>query len=236
MESFEKVKKEEKIEDNYKIVRFDLIPFIFTEKYEYVNDLIQDSEISDYSFLNVINIDIITKIQFKHIEDRIKNRLSKVLHVEKENIKLILNKRDEVRFIFNCWIKIYRKSIDVLINKKSQVNKYAKEKFYNQYMKYYYKTEYKGTEHDSYFYYIAEYLYSYLAYIYGDLCVYDNLYISDISENFTKKGTNPTIYDQNIIPFKEIRTETKDITNVTIMKMGFVFSDMYEPKKNILFI
>ena len=236
MDSFEKVKKEEKTEDIYKIVRFDLIPFIFTEKYEQFNELIQDSEISDYSFLNVINIDIITKIQFKHIEDRIKNILSKVLHVEKENIKLILNKRDEVRFIFNCWIKIYRKSIDILSNDESQVNKYAKEKFYNQYMKYYYKTGYKGTEHDSYYHYIAEYLYSYLAYIYGDLCVYDNLYISDISENFTEKGTNPIIYNQNIIPFKEIRTETKDITNVTIMKMGFVFSNLYEVNiKKVIF-
>lgn len=236
MDSFEKVKKEEKIEDNYKIIRFDLIPFIFAEKYEQINDLIQDSEITDYSFLNVINIGTISNIQFKHIEDRIKNRLSKVLHVEKENIKLILNKRDEERFIFDCWIKIYRKSIDILSNEESQVNKFAKEKFYNQYMKYYYKTEYKGTEHDSYYHYIEEYLYSYLAYIYGDLCVYDNLYISDISENFTKKGTNPIIYNQNIIPFKEIRTETKDITNVTIMKMGFVFTCLCEQNiKKVIF-
>ena len=61
-------------DDEYKIVKFTLIPFIFTEKYEQVKGFIKDSRITCYSFLNVINNGIMSDIEFKEIENRIKDK------------------------------------------------------------------------------------------------------------------------------------------------------------------
>ena len=79
-------------EYEYKIVKIKLIPFIFTEKYKQVKGFIKDSRITCYSFLNVINNGIISDIEYKEIEDRIKYRLSKILFVSDDDIKLKLNK------------------------------------------------------------------------------------------------------------------------------------------------
>ena len=45
-------------DENYKIVKFKLSPFIFTEKYKKSNDVIQETNISCYSFLNSIKFNI----------------------------------------------------------------------------------------------------------------------------------------------------------------------------------
>ena len=98
-------------DDEYKIIKITLIPFIFTEKYEQVKGFIKDSRITCYSFLNVINNGIMSDIEIKEIEDRIKDRLSESLNLgDYDNdyyMKIKLNKNDDSKFYFDCYVKIY---------------------------------------------------------------------------------------------------------------------------------
>ena len=93
-------------DDEYKIVKIKLIPFIFTEKYDQVKGFIKDSRITCYSFLNVINNGIMSDNEYKEIEDRIKDKLSEILFVDDEDIKLKLDKSSDSRFYVDCYVKI----------------------------------------------------------------------------------------------------------------------------------
>ena len=53
-----------------------------------------------------------------------------------------------------------------------------------------------------------------------------------IEKDFTINRVNPFTYNENIIPFREIRTKSKDVIKTTIMKMGFIFDDVKEIKKD----
>ena len=202
-------------DDEYKIVKIKLIPFIFTEKYEQVKGFIKDSRITRYSFLNEINNGIISDIEFKEIENRIKDRLSEILFaIDDDFIKLKLVKFNDSKFYFECYVKIIDDSFNESIlyeNEDDQIIKCAKRKYQKHYKDIYLKN------------------------IYGR-CGYTYNYLDDIFEvinkEFTMKRVNPFTYNKNIIPFREIRTKSKDVIKTTIMKMGFVFYDVSEIKKD----
>lgn len=158
------------------------------------------------------------------MKNQIKKRLSEILNTYEEDIVLKLNKNKDSCFIFNCYVKIYSCNFTDLTDSEDKMIKYTNQMYQEQHEDEY-DEEYKANGYFDYFVHLSKYLKLYLKNIYG-LCPY--LYVDEIStiteEVFTKHGVNPFIYNQNIIPFKEIRTETKDITNVTIMKMGFVLN------------
>ena len=214
-------------DDEYKIVKIKLIPFIFTEKYEQVKGFIKDSRITCYSFLNVINNGIISDIEFKDIENRIKDKLSEILIIDDENIKLKLDKSIDSRFYFDCYVKIYDDKFSELLydNDDNQIIKYTIRKYQKHY-KDIYKKEYDDEEDFfDYFKYLKDFLNIYLKIIYGGYDWHPKNEISKIIEkDFTINRVNPFTYNENIIPFREIRTKSKDVIKTTIMKMGFVFN------------
>lgn len=218
-------------DDEYKIVKIKLIPFIFTEKYEQVKGFIKDSRITCYSFLNVINNGIMSDIEFKEIEDRIKDKLSEILIIDDENIKLKLDKSIDSRFYFDCYVKIYDDKFSELLydNDDNQIIKYTIRKYQKHY-KDIYKKEYDDEEDFfDYFKYLKDFLNIYLKIIYGNYEWNPKNKISKIIEkDFTINRVNPFTYNENIIPFREIRTKSKDVIKTTIMKMGFIFDDVSE--------
>ena len=219
-------------DDGYKIVKIKLIPFIFTEKYEQVKGFIKDSRITCYSHLNVINNGIISDIEFKEIKKRIKYRLSDILFVGNDDIKLKLNKNNDSRFYFDCYVKIYNESFNESIfyeNEYDQIIKCAKRKYQKHY-KEIYKKEYDDEEDFfDYFKYLEDFLNIYLKIIYGNYEWNPKNKISKIiKKDFTINRVNPFTYNENIIPFREIRTKSKDVIKTTIMKMGFIFDDVSE--------
>ena len=222
----------------YKIVKIKLIPFIFTEKYEQVKGFIKDSRITCYSFLNVINNGIISDIEFKEIEDRIKDKLVEILKLDMycdidRCMKIKLNKDDDSKFYFDCYIKIYKWLVnEYLTNDDNQIIKYTIRKYQKHY-KDTYKKEYDAEEDFfDYFKYLEDFLNIYLKIIYGYYNWNPKNKISKIIENdFTINRVNPFTYNENIIPFREIRTKTKDVIKTTIMKMGFVFNYVSEITK-----
>ena len=220
-------------DDGYKIVEITLIPFIFTEKYDQVKGFIKDSRITCYSFLNVINNGFMSDNENKEIENRIKDRLSKILFVDNENIKLKLNKNNDSRFYFVCYVKIYGDSFTESLydDDKNQIIKCAKRKYQKHY-KDIYKKEYDAEEDFfDYFKYLEDFLNIYFKIIYG--CTYCANEISNvINAYFTDNRVNPFTYNENIIPFREIRTKSKDVIKTTIMKIGFIFDDVKEIKKD----
>ena len=221
-------------EYEYKIVRIKLIPFIFTEKYEQVKGFIKNSRITCYSLLNVINNGIVSDIEFKEIEDRIKDKLSEILIVDYENIKLKLNKNDDSRFYFDCYVRIYGDSFnESFYDNDDQIIKYTIRKYQKHY-KDTYKKEYDAEKHFfDYFKYLKDYLNIYLKIIYGSYNWHIENEISKIIEkDFTINRVNPFTYNENIIPFREIRTKFKDVIKTTIMKMGFIFDYVSEIKKD----
>ncbi len=220
-------------DDEYKIVKIKLIPFIFTEKYEQVKGFIKDSRITCYSFLNVINNGIMSDNEYKEIEDRIKDRLSEILIIDDEDIKLKLDKSCDSRFYFDCYVKIDGQYFnDQLNSSDDQIIKYAKRKYQKHY-KDTYKKEYDAEEDFfDYFKYLEDFLNIYLKIIYGGYIFHPNNEISKIIEkDFTINRVNPFTYNENIIPFREIRTKSKDVIKTTIMKMGFIFNYISEIKK-----
>ena len=224
-------------DDGYKIVKINLIPFIFTENYKQIKGFIKDSCITCYSYLNVINNGIISDIEFKEIKKRIKYRLSDILFVGNDDIKLKLNKNNDSRFYFDCYVKIYNESFNESIfyeNEDDQIIKCAKRKYQKHY-KEIYKKEYDDEEDFfDYFKYLEDFLNIYLKIIYGNYEWNPKNKISKIIEkDFTINRVNPFTYNKNIIPFREIRTKSKDVIKTTIMKMGFVFNYVSEIKKDI---
>lgn len=210
-------------DDDIKIVKFTLIPFIFTEKYKQVNGFIKDSNISCYSFLNIFNNGIISENEFKLIENKIKKRLTELLNVGDEYIRIKLNKNDDSCFYYECCVKIYEDRFNELIGRKNEdINKTNLE--YQKYNKDTYEKESKINGYFNYFDHLTGYLNIYFKKIYGycSIFVYDIYRI--INEMFTHYKVNPFTYTQNIIPFKEIRTNSKDSIITNIIKMGFVFS------------
>lgn len=220
---------EEDCEDeDIKIVKFTLIPFIFTEKYKQVNGFIKDSSISCYSFLNIINNGIISENEFKPIENQIKDRLAKLLNVEDEDIRIKLNKNNDSRFEYECCVRIHENEFTYLTAREKEdklINKTNRK--YQKYNKYVYEKEYKDDEDFNYFNHLIDYLNIYFKKIYGYSYDKDNIY-TVIDERFTWRMVNPFKYMQNIIPFKEIKTKSKDSIITNIMKMGFVFSGFVE--------
>lgn len=223
----------------YKIVKIELIPFIFTEKYEQVKGFIKDSRITCYSFLNVINNGIISDIEFKEIEDRIKDNLLEISNIYDKNIKFKLDKSSDSRFYFDCYIKIYKLDFDEYlmyndnnIVKYNKIVKYTKQKYQKHY-KDTYKKEYDAEkDYFDYFKYLEDFLNIYLKIIYGGYDWHPKGEISKIIEkDFTINRVNPFTYNENIIPFREIRTKSKDVIKTTIMKMGFIFNYVSEIKK-----
>lgn len=217
-------------DDGYKIVKINLIPFIFTENYKQIKGFIKDSCITCYSYLNVINNGIISDIEFKEIKKRIKYRLSDILFVGNDDIKLKLNKNNDSRFYFDCYVKIYDESFNESIlyeNEDDQIIKCAKRKYQKHY-KEIYKKEYDDEEDFfDYFKYLKDFLNIYLKIIYGCEGDYSDEVFKAIDEYFTENRVNPFTYNKNIIPFREIRTKYKDVIKTTIMKMGFIFSYVY---------
>lgn len=233
----EKIKEKEKIyedetedeedDEKYKVVKFALIPFIFTEKYEQVNGFIKNYNISCYSFLNIINNGIISENEFKLIENQIKERLIKLLNVRDEDIRIKLNKNDDSQFEYECCVKIYEDEFNVLIGNE---DRYILFREINLEYQETYEKKYKDDEE---FDHLTDYLEIYFKKIYS-FCPngVDNIY-EVINEAFTCENVNPFTYTQNTIPFKEIRTKTKDDIITRIMKMGFIFSRyVKEIKKN----
>lgn len=222
-------------DDVYKIVKIKLIPFIFTEKYEQVKGFIKDSRITCYSFLNVINNGIMSDIEIKEIEDRIKDKLVEILKLDEYLdidccMKIKLNKDDDSKFYFDCYIKIYKWLVDeYLTNDDNQIIKYTIQK-YQKYYKDTYKKEYDADEkYFNYFKYLTDFLNIYLKIIYGYYNWHPKNKISKIIEkDFTINRVNPFTYNENIIPFREIRTKSKDVIKTTIMKMGFIFNYVEE--------
>ena len=204
----------------YRIINFELFPFIFTEKYEDVDGSIQDSLVSHFSFLDIINNGIISEVELKQIEYRIKDRLASLLFVDMENIKLEINKNSDSCFIFDCYIKICEEEFNALILDRDQTIQYTNKK---------YRKLYNIDENEDYDYFerLADYLKLYLKNIYG-YREYSRDISTIIEENFTKHRINPFVYNQNIIPFKKIITKTKNDFNMIIMKMGFVLGDVEE--------
>lgn len=224
-------------DDEYKIVKIELIPFIFTEKYEQVKGFIKDSRITCYSFLNVINNGIVSDIEFKEIENRIKDRLSKILFaIDDDFIKLKLVKFNDLRFYFECYVKIYVECFNESLYEweDDQIIECAKRKYQKHY-KYIYKKEYDAEEDFfDYFKYLENFLQIYLKIIYGDYGWCSTYEISKfIEKDFTINRVNPFTYNKNIIPFREIRTKSKDVIKTTIMKMGFIFNGITEIKKDM---
>ena len=221
-------------DDEYKIVKIKLIPFIFTEKYEQVKGFIKDSRITCYSFLNVINNGIMSDIEFKEIEKRVKDKLSEILIINDEHIKLKINKDNDSLFTFDCYVKIYDDTFSELFydNDDNQIIKYTIRKYQKHY-KDIYKKEYDDEEDFfDYFKYLKDFLNIYLKIIYGGYDWHPKNEISKIIEkDFTINRVNPFTYNENIIPFREIRTKSKDVIKTTIMKMGFVFNYVSEIKK-----
>ena len=204
--------EESKEEDrDYKDIKIRLIPFIFTEKYERFKGFIYDYQISYYSFLNKINNGIISNTEFKEIENRSKYRLAEILYTNVEDIKIELDKFNDSCFVFNCCITVYKKNFNSLIDSGNQTVKYTIEKF---------KKLHEVDKNFDYFNYLTEFLNMYLKNIYG-YCPHNSNISKIIKKDF--------IYNKNVIPFREIRTKSKDVkkTNTiietTIMKMGFVF-------------
>lgn len=220
-------------DDEYKIVKIKLIPIIFTEKYEQVKGFIKGSNITCYSFLNIINNGIISDIEFKEIENRIKDKLSEILIIDDENIKLKLDKSIDSRFYFDCYVKIYYNKFFELLydNDDNQIIKYTIRKYQKHY-KDIYKKEYDAEEDFfDYFKYLKDFLNIYLKIIYGGYDWHPKNEISKIIEkDFTINRVNPFTYNENIIPFREIRTKSKDVIKTTIMKMGFIFDCITEIK------
>ena len=220
-------------DDEYKIVKIKLIPFIFTEKYEQVKGFIKDSRITCYSLLNVINNGIMSDIEIKEIEDRIKDKLVEILKLDDYLdidccMKIKLNKYDDSKFYFDCYIKIYKWIFDDnLINDDNKITKYTKQKYQKHY-KDIYKKEYDAKEDFfDYFKYLKDFLNIYLKIIYGYKYYSDEI-STIIDDYFTINRVNPFTYNENIIPFREIRTKSKDVIKTTIMKMGFIFDDIRE--------
>lgn len=218
-------------EEYYTVVKIKLIPFIFTEKYEQVKGFIKDSRITCYSFLNVINNGIISDIEFKEIENQIKNKLKRFLYVGNDDIKLKLNKNDDSRFDFDCYVRIYGDSFtEVLydIGDYDIIIKYTKQK-YQKHHKDTYKKEYDiKDDFFDYYQHLEDFLNIYLKIIYGYRYHPNNEISKIIEKDFTINRVNPFTYNENIIPFKEIRTKSKDVIKTTIMKMGFVFDYVSE--------
>ena len=221
-------------DDEYKIIKITLIPVIFTEKYEQVKGFIKDSRITCYSFLNVINNGIMSDIEIKEIEDRIKDRLSESLNLgDYDNdsyMKIKLNKNDDSKFYFECYVKMYRYYFyDYLIDDDNKIAKYTKQKYQKHY-KDTYKKEYDDEEDFfDYFKYLKDFLNIYFKIIYGYYEWNPKNKISKIIEkDFTINRVNPFTYNKTIIPFREIRTKSKDVIKTTIMKMGFVFNYVSE--------
>ena len=159
-------------DDEYKIIKIKLIPFIFTEKYEQFKGFIKDSRITCYSFLNVIIKDIMSDIEFKEIEKRIKDRLFESLNLgDWDNdyyMKIKLNKNDGSKFYFKCYVKMYNYQFDnYLMCNDNKIIKYAKQKYQKHY-KDTYKKEYDAEEDFfDYFKYLKDFLNIYLKIIYG---------------------------------------------------------------------
>lgn len=223
-------------DDEYKIVKIELIPFIFTEKYEQVKGFIKDSRITCYSFLNVINNGIMSDIEFKEIENRIKDKLYESLNLEEYAIdyciKIKLNKDDESKFYFECYVKMDKFLFnDCLMDNNNKIAKYTKQKYQKLY-KDTYKKEYDAKEDFfDYFKYLEDFLNIYLKIIYGGYDWHPKNEISKIIEkDFTINRVNPFTYNENTIPFREIRTKSKDVIKTTIMKMGFIFNYVSEIK------
>lgn len=210
-------------DDDIKIVKFTLIPFIFTEKYKQVNGFIKDSSISCYSFLNIINNNIISENEFKLIENQIKERLIKLLNVEDEDIRIKLNKNNDSRFEYECCVRIYESEFTYLTAREKEDKLiYKTNRKYQKYNKYAYEKEYKIDEDFNYFNHLTDYLNIYFKKIYGYSYDRDNIY-TVIDDRFIWCMVNPFKYMQNIIPFKEIKTKSKDNIITNVMKMGFVF-------------
>ena len=222
-------------DDEYKIVKIRLIPFIFTEKYEQVKGFIKDSRITCYSFLNVINNGMMPNNEFKEIESRIENKLLEILHqndIDSSHcIKLKINKDNDSRFTFEYYVKIYKEYFnDCFLDDKDEIIICTKQR-YQKYYKDTYKKEYDAKkDFFDYFKYLKDFLRIYLKIIYG-YRYYSDEVSTIIDKYFTVNRVNPFTYNENIIPFKEIRTKSKDVIKTTIMKMGFIFDDIREIKK-----
>lgn len=220
----------------YKVICFSLLPFIFTEEYKKINGLALDTKISHYSALDKINSYIISENQFKLIEDQIKKKISRLLNTDTKNIKLELDKSNNCRFEYKCYVKVYKKSLDA-INEDYYtelefllVNKTEKEfkKLYEEK----YKKEYKANpDYDLSnieFKYLNDYLKIYLENIYiHEYHCEDVLYTIKRKCNFL----NPFQFIENTIAFKKIKTKSKGVINTTIMKMGFIFNNYVEEIK-----
>ena len=217
----------------YKVICFSLLPFIFTEEYKKINGLALDTKISHYSALDKINSYIISENQFKLIEDQIKKKISRLLNTDTKNIKLELDKSNNCRFEYVCYVKVYKKLLDatnedyytelefLLVNKtEKEFKKLYEEK---------YKKEYKANPDydlsDIEFKYLNDYLKIYLEniYIHDNYCE-DVLHIINRNCNFI----NPFQFIENTIAFKKIKTKSKGVINTTIMKMGFIFNNYVE--------
>ena len=225
-------------DDEYKIVKIKLIPFIFTEKYEQVKGFIKDSRITCYSFLNVINNGIMSDNEYKEIEDRIKDKLVEILKLEEYLdidccMKIKLNKDDDSKFYFDCYIKIYKWIFDdYLMDNDNKIAKYTKQKYQKHYKDIYIKEYDAKDDFFDYYQHLKDFLNIYLKIIYGGYDWHPKSEISKIIEkDFTINRVNPFTYNENIIPFREIRTKSKDVIKTTIMKMGFIFDYVSEIKK-----
>ena len=221
----------------YKVVKICLVPFIFTEEYKKINGLTLDTKISHYSALDKINSYIISENQFKLIEDQIKKKISRLLNTDTKNIKIKLDKSNNCRFEYICYVKVYKKVLYGIGNENycSELEFSLFEKTDDEFDKYYkekYKKEYKANPDyvllDIEFKYLEDYLKIYL----GNIYIHDN-YCEDvlciINRNFN--FINPFQFIENTIAFKKIKTKSKGVINTTIMKMGFIFNYVREIKK-----
>ncbi len=219
-------------EEYYTVVKIKLIPFIFTEKYEQIKGFIKDSRITCYSFLNVINNGFMSDIEIKKIENQIKDNLMKFLHVNDDNIKLKLNKNNDSRFDFDCYVRIYGDSFTeslYAVNDDDIIIKCAKRKYEKHYKDIYIKEYDAKEDFFDYYQHLKDFLNIYLKIIYGSYEWNPKNKISKIIEKyFTINRVNPFTYNENIIPFREIRTKSKDVIKTTIMKMGFIFDYVSE--------
>lgn len=216
---------EKEIDCNCKLIEFELIPYIFTERFNNNEIYCNHSTFSRYSFIDLTTYNIFYKDTIKSITSILNQRLRftyklrslemypKFEFNEKYFVvkcRVIINNDELVRFIESEEMKNVNKKFEkYMINIKDF-------KIYTSEQKYFYN-----------FKYIKEYLNMYIRSIFGYSAHKIN-YSCDLQKEIPNalnhKSINPFTYFKNTIPIKKyIMINNKD-TYTNIIKVGFVFN------------